>query len=361
MCPQSWCSYSPDCYLPVKGDDVRRRFSAGRRLHLKGVERPLSSGSSDPTVCLLTPLLPLHSTLHARRLLVMHTCSSWRASLMPSFELVPVASLGLPSLPPLQADPDGSGANARADHALATNLFLERVIALPSLLASHVRLYGSDADAQPALVSAALMALPPDVFQVELALSCSGPLLRALQRMPGLETLAITGNGAGIFWEGAGAASVVPKLVCLVLDYRRFWEKGQQGQWLLLDVGCPRGCLACRSHRPADLGAAHLLVLRQPGAHAPCSAASSAHTQPAHLRVFDRVRRASGCCAGAPATPRHHLSGHPCALRVQGQCNVWAKLGSAAAAGARRQLTEAQALASVYKHQIERDGCRGLR
>lgn len=198
----------------------------------------------------------------------MHTCSSWRASVEALTDLVPVATLSLPCLPLMQEDDsEAEEASISADdftealleHANVSNLFVERAAAVPKLLARRVRLQGSDADAQGALVAATLMALPPNVFQLDLALFCSGPVLLALQRMPQLQEVAITGNGTGIFWEGSGAASALPKLGHLVLDYRHVWEHWQMGYRHFTNMGSPKPSVA------ASLGAAtalHTLELR---------------------------------------------------------------------------------------------------
>lgn len=79
---------------------------------------------------------------------------------------------------------------------------------------------------QAVLWCGVLAVLPPTVRELQLDAVCAGPLLTVLRRFRHLRTLSITGNGARIAWSGSGAASVVPKLTQLCLDYRqrREWQ-----------------------------------------------------------------------------------------------------------------------------------------
>lgn len=76
---------------------------------------------------------------------------------------------------------------------------------------------------QPALVHAALAALPPTVRQLRLEVDCRGPLCNLLQRVSALQSLRIdgpSGNGAFMRWQGRGCAAVIPKLTELCLIFR---------------------------------------------------------------------------------------------------------------------------------------------
>ncbi|PRW33204.1 hypothetical protein C2E21_7817 [Chlorella sorokiniana] len=172
-------------------------------------------------------LLTALPALRSLRRSFLGVCSSWQAALAAAPHLAPPLVLRGPplsvaSLKPLDAHEywvtykDNAVESAVSEDAQAADAFLLHIAALHPKTWS-VRLEGCT-DQPSSFLVAALLLLPSNVREIDLAVQCGNPVVAALARCSQLRAVSISGNALGVSWRTPDAPAVLPKLASLRLD-----------------------------------------------------------------------------------------------------------------------------------------------